>query len=76
MNDYLGRRMTIWIGCCIMLIGAALQTAAQNIGMFIGCRFLIGFGLSFASVAAPILVTELAFPTQRAQLTSLYNTCW
>ena len=78
-----------------MLIGTAIQTAAQNIGMFIGCRkaisisfyatcrlifvshrFLIGFGLGFACLAAPILITELAFPTHRAPITSLYNSSW
>ena len=59
-----------------MLIGVAVQTAAQNIGMFIGARFLIGFGLSWASIAAPILITELAFPTHRAPITSLYNSTW
>lgn len=75
-----------------MLIGVAVQTAAQNTGMFIGCRFvshrkralpsradrsqLIGFGLSFACLAAPVLITELAFPTHRGPLTSLYNSTW
>jgi MFS family permease len=44
--------------------------------MFIGCRFLIGFGLSFACLAAPILITELAFPTHRAPITSMYNSTW
>lgn len=38
--------------------------------------FLIGFGLTFAAAAAPLLVTEIAFPTQRAQATSMYNTLW
>lgn len=59
-----------------MLIGTAIQTAAQNIGMFIGCRFLIGFGLAFACLAAPVLITELAFPTHRGPITSLYNSSW
>lgn len=59
-----------------MIIGCTVQTAAQNIGMFIGCRFLIGFGLSFACLAAPVLITELAFPTHRAPITSLYNSSW
>jgi MFS family permease len=53
-----------------------LQTAAQNVGMFIGCRFLIGFGLSFATMAAPVLITELAFPTHRAPMTGLFNSSW
>jgi MFS family permease len=59
-----------------MLIGVAIQTAAQNVGMFVGCRFLLGFGLAIAGVAAPILITELAFPTHRAGVTSLYNSSW
>jgi MFS family permease len=76
LNDYMGRRYTIFLGSCIMLVGVALQTAAQNIGMFIGARFLLGFGLAFSALASPTLLTELAFPTHRAPLTSLFNTSW
>ena len=59
-----------------MLAATAIQTAAKDVGMFIGARFLIGFGLSFACIAAPVLITELAFPTHRAPITSLYNSTW
>lgn len=72
----MGRRFAIFLGCIIMLVGTALQTAAMNIGMFIAARCLIGFGLSFAGIAAPVLITELAYPTHRAPLTSLYNSSW
>lgn len=44
--------------------------------MFIGARFLIGFGLPFAQSGAAMLVTELAYPPYRAPLSSLYNTLW
>ncbi|KAJ9110855.1 hypothetical protein QFC19_001364 [Naganishia cerealis] len=74
--DRFGRRQAIFFGSCIMLVGVAIQTAAQNIGMFIGARFLVGFGLTFACAAAPLLITELAFPTHRGPLTSLYNSSW
>lgn len=37
---------------------------------------MIGFGLTFAASAAPVLVTELAYPAQRGPVTSLYNTLW
>ena len=37
---------------------------------------MIGFGLTFAAAAAPVLVTEVAYPTQRAPATSLYNSFW
>lgn len=40
------------------------------------CSFLIGFGLTFAANAAPMLVTEVSYPTYRAPLTSAYNSLW
>lgn len=40
------------------------------------CRFMIGFGLTFAAAAAPVLVTEIAYPSLRAASTSLYNSLW
>ncbi|KAI0828601.1 general substrate transporter [Trametes gibbosa] len=76
LSDGIGRRPSIWLGAVCMLAGAALQTACQNIHQFIGARFLLGFGLSIASNAAPMLVTEVSYPTYRPQLTSLYNTLW
>lgn len=76
LSDGIGRRRTVWIGALIMCGATALQTAAQSVGMFIGARFLIGFGLTFAANAAPMLVTEIAYPPYRAPLTSLYNSLW
>ena len=57
-------------------IGTALQTASQNVHMFIGARFVIGFGTTLATNAAPLLTLEIAYPPYRAQLTALYNTLW
>ncbi|KAI6019993.1 general substrate transporter [Pisolithus orientalis] len=76
LSDGIGRRKTVFLGATIMLVATALQTASQSVGMFIGARFLIGFGLTFAANAAPMLVTELAYPEYRAPLTSLYNSLW
>lgn len=59
-----------------MLIAVALQSAAQNLSMFIAARFFIGFGLTFAANSAPMLVTELAYPAYRAQFTAMYNSLW
>ncbi|KAH9939461.1 general substrate transporter [Amylocystis lapponica] len=76
ISDGLGRRRSIWIGATIMLIGVGVQAGAHNLGMFIGARFCIGFGLTFAANAAPMLVTEIAYPLNRSQVTSLYNSLW
>ncbi|OJA10001.1 hypothetical protein AZE42_03823 [Rhizopogon vesiculosus] len=76
MADGMGRRFSILFGATLMIAATAIQTASQSVQMFIGARFLIGFGLTFAATAAPLLVTEVAYPSSRGQATSLYNTLW
>jgi sugar porter (SP) family MFS transporter len=76
MADILGRKSCIVWGACLMIIGTVVQTASQNVHMFIGARWLIGFGLTFAATGAPMLISELAYPSQRGQITSLYNSLW
>lgn len=75
-SDKLGRRKALFIGSCIMLVGVAVQVIAKDIQTLIGARAIIGFGLCFTTNAAPLLITELAYPTQRGQITSLYNSSW
>ncbi|WQF77640.1 Putative major facilitator, sugar transporter, major facilitator superfamily [Colletotrichum destructivum] len=74
--DNFGRRIPIIIGCVIMVAGAILQGACQNLGMFMGGRVLLGFGNSFAQIASPALLSELAHPQHRARLTTVYNCLW
>ncbi|KAJ7473816.1 general substrate transporter [Mycena galericulata] len=74
--DGIGRRPTVFIGALIMVIATAIQTASQSVGMFIGARFLVGLGLTFAFSAAPLLIAELSYPRYRAPLTSAYNALW
>ncbi|EMD33849.1 hypothetical protein CERSUDRAFT_117379 [Gelatoporia subvermispora B] len=74
--DGLGRKKTIFLGAVIMCAGAIIQTASQSVEMFIGSRFMLGFGLGFCNAAAPMLVTELAYPSQRAPISSVYNGLW
>ncbi|CAE7233119.1 unnamed protein product [Rhizoctonia solani] len=76
ITDIFGRRVGILTGAILVLVAAALQAATQNLGMFIGARFLIGFGSTFAGMASPLLISEVAYPTHRAALTSLYNSFW
>ncbi|KAF9002557.1 general substrate transporter [Cyathus striatus] len=76
MADELGRRANIIWGAALMIAGTVIQTASQNVHMFIGARWLIGFGLTFAATTSPMLISELAYPGQRGQITSLYNSLW
>ncbi|KIJ34907.1 hypothetical protein M422DRAFT_782652 [Sphaerobolus stellatus SS14] len=76
LADGYGRKKAIALGALLMCFGAIVQTAARSVDMFIGARFIIGFGLTFAATSAPLLILELSYPTQRGQVTSLYNTLW
>ncbi|KAF8165914.1 general substrate transporter [Crassisporium funariophilum] len=76
VTDGLGRRRAIVFGSVLMIIGAILQTAAQNFAMFVIARFIIGTGIPFAIVAASSLIGELGHPKERAVLGSLFNSCY
>ena len=69
-----GRRWPILFGSLIILVGVALQTAAQSVPMFIVGRVILGFGNNIQQCACPILVSELAHPHQRARITAIINT--
>ncbi|KAF4628325.1 hypothetical protein G7Y89_g9828 [Cudoniella acicularis] len=74
--DKFGRVAILELRAFIILVGTALQGAAQNSGMFIAARGIIGLGLAFNITAAPLLLLELAYPTQRAPQVSIYNALW
>lgn len=65
--------VSMFIGARCVLASSAFPTITERI---VWISWMIGFGLTFAHAAAPLLVTEIAYPTQRAQLTSVYNTLW
>jgi MFS family permease len=63
--DNYGRRIGVFVGCLIVLVGTAIQAAANGMGQFIAGRFLLGFGAAIASAAAPAYAVELAHPAFR-----------
>lgn len=74
--EKLGRRRPISIGTFLVLLGSALQGAAQTYGMFFAGCFIIGIGTGIVTVAAPQFMTECAHPTHRGKIVSLYMTQW
>lgn len=74
--DHFGRRAAIVCGCVLMVVGAAIQGSSQNLGMFEGGRFLMGFGNTLAQLSAPLLLTELCHPQHRGRVTAIYNCLW
>jgi fucose permease len=53
-----GRKEGMLYAAILQIVGVILQTAAQNISMFIVGRFIIGLGTGIANVAAPVYVAE------------------
>ena len=45
LGDRLGRRSTVWVGMCFMLVGGCLQCSAWNVGQLLTGRVVSGIGL-------------------------------
>ncbi|KAF1993784.1 general substrate transporter [Amniculicola lignicola CBS 123094] len=74
--DGYGRRVCIFVGCFLVLVGTAIQASANGMGQFIAGRFVLGFGASIASAAGPAYTVELAHPAYRGTMAGMYNNFW
>jgi MFS family permease len=63
LADRLGRRPAIFWGSSVTLVGIILQTAAQNIAMFVLARVILGFGSAITGIAGGVYLSE-TFPSR------------
>ncbi|KAI1249684.1 hypothetical protein MGN70_009297 [Eutypa lata] len=61
LTDRLGRRPTTFWGAAVTLVGIVIQTAAQNMAMFVVGRVVLGFGSAISGTASAVYLSE-AFP--------------
>lgn len=66
----------MFIGGAIIIAGTCVQAPATSREMFMGGRFILGFGVATCATAGPSYVAEMAHPAWRGTLTGLYNTFW
>lgn len=76
LSDGYGRRVGIFVGCAIILVGTAVQGSAQSLGQFIGGRVLLGAGAAISSAIGPAYTVELAHPSYRGFMAGMYNNFW
>ena len=57
-TNWIGRRPALLWAAVITLVAVIIQTAAQNIAMFVIARILIGFGTSASGLAGPVYLAE------------------
>lgn len=71
--DRIGRRTTLVWAAGIFIFGSLLAPLAPNVAVLIVARAVIGLGIGFTSVTAPVYVSELAPPQRRGMLIGLYQ---
>ncbi|KAK3349161.1 general substrate transporter [Lasiosphaeria hispida] len=74
--DNFGRRTAILAGCSLMICGGFLTAFCTGYGMYMGGRFMLGFGNSLSQMASPLLLTEICHPQHRGPVTAIYNCLW
>lgn len=57
-GEQLGRRKSIALSICIMMLGSLLQATAYSRAHLIVARIVAGFGLGFSNSTAPVFQSE------------------
>ena len=65
LSDRIGRRFTLLSGCFTIIVASIIQAASVDYGMFVVARIIVGIGSMLVVQPAPMLITELAYPTHR-----------
>jgi MFS family permease len=68
LADRFGRKRTIQVGGAIGLIGAILQTAATNLGMFFAGRVIAGIASGIMLTTVNVYQSEIAPPHLRGTM--------
>ncbi|KAG8362191.1 Lactose permease [Fusarium venenatum] len=74
--DWRGRKITLAVSALFVCASAVFTAVAPTLSSFIGARFLLSFFTTINTVAAPMLLVEIAPPLQRATVAGIYNTLW
>ncbi|KAJ6455872.1 general substrate transporter [Mycena sanguinolenta] len=69
--DALGRLRFMQFACIVVTIGAALQTASVNFGMFLAGRIISGFAVGALSGTVPLYLVEISPPKNRGLIGGL-----
>ncbi|KAL7656176.1 hypothetical protein ACMYSQ_005290 [Aspergillus niger] len=74
-NRY-GRKPGVYVGYLFLTLGCVLQTAAPNAVAFMLARLFLGGASALFGNAVPLLINEVAYPTHRGMLNSLFMSGW
>lgn len=72
-GDKYGRRSLILASAVIFIVGAIVSGVAQESGLLIISRVVIGFGIGVASAVAPVYISEVAPSDMRGRLVTFFQ---
>lgn len=75
LADFIGRRLTIIIGCLIFAVGGVLQAASTGLNVMVGGRLVAGFGVGFISSIVILYMSEIAPRKVRGAVVAGYQFC-
>ena len=64
------------VGSLIIILGSAVIASAKERPQFVGGRFILGFGVSILTTAAPSYCVEICPPQWRGRMTGFINCGW
>ncbi|KAI5954202.1 hypothetical protein KGF54_001977 [Candida jiufengensis] len=74
LGDKLGRLKCMFLGCVIVLIGAALQASAFTVVHLAIARVITGFGTGYLTATVPVWQAELSKAKSRGKLIMMEGT--
>ncbi|KAM5519537.1 hypothetical protein FOXYSP1_17961 [Fusarium oxysporum f. sp. phaseoli] len=67
LGDILGRRRTIFIAGCIVIVGVAIQSSSFSLGQLIASRVITGLGVGALTATIPMWVSECSSAKERGR---------
>ncbi|KAI7858574.1 general substrate transporter [Circinella umbellata] len=71
IGDKIGRIKTVVVGSLIAIIGAILQTSAQNVGWMMASRIITGIGTGHLNAIVPVWSAETSHHTSRGMFIAM-----
>jgi sugar porter (SP) family MFS transporter len=75
LADFIGRRLTIILGCAIFCVGGILETVSTGLGVMVAGRVVAGFGVGFISAIVILYMSEIAPKKVRGAVVAGYQFC-
>ncbi|HZY99745.1 MAG TPA: sugar porter family MFS transporter [Candidatus Baltobacteraceae bacterium] len=73
LADRIGRRWTLFAAGIVFIVGAVVSALTPDENVLLVGRFIVGIGIGFSSVVAPLYISEVAPSNVRGALVSLYQ---